>query len=78
MHQQQQIGIFLPQVCPTERQLADMNSKPNGGESLQKSFLYLMGARFYPPEGSRHYELLDLGLYNIGIHRGSFRKQDDN
>ena len=37
MHQQQQIGIFLPKICPTERQLADMNTKPNGGESLQKS-----------------------------------------
>ena len=76
IHKQKLLGIFLPEVCPTDRQLADMNTKPNGGESLQKQFLYLMGARFYPPEGSKHYELLELGNYNINIHRGTFRKQD--
>ena len=33
-----------------------------------------MGARFYPPPGSLHYKLLQLGDYNIGVHRGTFRK----
>ena len=26
----------------------------------------------YPQKGSEHYELLELGKYNLGIHRGSF------
>ena len=26
----------------------------------------------YPPKGTKHYDLLDIGKYNIGIRRGSF------
>ena len=75
LHQQKLIGIFVPKACPTDRQLADFNSKPTGGTQLQKSVLFLVGARFYPPEGSEHYVLLELDKYSIGIHRGSFRHQ---
>ena len=67
--------LFLPLPCPTSRQVADFNSKPTGGISLQQSFLYIMGARFYPPPDSLHYKLLQLGAYNIGVHRGSFRQE---
>ena len=73
LHQQKLFGVFLPLPCPTSRQAADFNSKPTGGSSLQQSFLYIMGARFYPPPSSEHYKILQLGDYNIGIHRGSFR-----
>ena len=74
LHQQKSIGIFYPFPCPTSRQVADFNSKPTGGSSLQQSFLYIVGARFYPPSTSKHYLLLELDKYNIGVHRGTFRK----
>ena len=32
----------------------------------------MVGFKFYPPEGSVHYDLLQLAEYNIGVHRGSF------
>ena len=73
LHQQKLFGIFLPLPCPTRRQVADFNSKPTGGPTLQQSFLYIAGARFYPPPSFHHYKLLHLSDYNIGIHRGSFR-----
>ena len=72
LHQQKIFGIFLPLPCPTTRQVADFNSKPTGGPTLQQSLLYIVGARFYPPPSSIHYKLLHLSDYNIGIHRGSF------
>ena len=75
LHQQKLVQVFLPEPCPTDRQLADFNTKPTGGNQLQKSVLYLVGARFYPPKGSEHFLLLELDKYSIGIHRGSFRHQ---
>ena len=77
MHQILDLKIFRPVSCPTDRQLTDMNSKPNGGQKLQQSVLYLVGARFYPPTTSKHYTLLELDKYEIGIHRGSFCKDID-
>ena len=75
LHQQKLFGIFIPEPCPTDRQQADFNTKPNGGSQLQKSVLHVVGARFYPPDGTEHYTLLELDKYTIGIHRGSFRNQ---
>ena len=77
LHQQKSFGIINPLPCPTSRQVADFNSKPTGGSLLQQSFLYIVGARFYPPPSSEHYILLQLADYNIGVHRGSFRKDVD-
>ena len=51
LHQQKNFGIFHPFPCPTNRQVADFNSKPTGGSTLQQSLLYIVGARFYPPFG---------------------------
>ena len=51
---------------------ADMNTKAHGGKVLQEKHLCMVGYKFYPPKGSKHYEILDLGKYNIGVHRGSF------
>ena len=48
-----------------------MNTKAHGGQILQTKHLCLIGYRFYPPKGTKHYDLLDIGKYNIGIHRGS-------
>ena len=49
-----------------------MNTKPHGGQTLQNKHLCLVGYKNYPPKGTKHYELLELGKYNIGVHRGSF------
>ena len=78
LHQQKLLEVFVPEPCPTDRQLADFNTKPTGGSQLQKNVLYIVGARFYPPEGSEHYKLLELDKYSIGIHRGSFRHHENS
>ena len=39
-----------------------MNTKARGGQILQ-------GCKFYPPKGTKHYELLDIGKQNTGIHK---------
>ena len=49
-----------------------MNTKAHGGQILQTKHLCLIGYKFYPPKGTKHYNLLDIGKYNIGIQRGSF------
>ena len=49
-----------------------MNTKAHGGQILQTKHLNLVGHQYYPPKESKHYELLELGKYNIGFHRGSF------
>ena len=49
-----------------------MNTKPHGGETLQKHLFSIIGFKFYPPANSEHYRLLELHLYNIGEHRGTF------
>ena len=49
-----------------------MKTKAHGGQILQTKHLCLIGYKFYPPKGTKHYELLDIGKYNIGIHRVSF------
>ena len=49
-----------------------MNTKAHGGHILQTKHLCLIGHKFYPSNGTKHYEFLDVENYNIGIHRGSF------
>ena len=49
-----------------------MNTKAHGRQILQTKRLCLIGYKFYPPKGTKHYNLLDIGKYNIGIHRESF------
>lgn len=51
---------------------ADMNTKVHGGQTLQEKHVSMVGYKFYPSKGSKHYEILEIGKYNIGIHRGSF------
>ena len=36
LHQQKHIGIFIPEACPTDRQLADFNSKPTSKEFVPR------------------------------------------
>ena len=49
-----------------------MNTKAHGGQILQDKHLNMIGFKYYPPKGTKHYELLELEKYNIGLHRGSF------
>ena len=49
-----------------------MNTKAHGKKILQTKRLCLIGYKLYPPKGTKHYELLDIRKYNIGIHRGYF------
>ena len=47
-----------------------MNTKSHGRQILQTEHLWLIGYRFYLPKGTKHYDLLDIGKYNIRMHRG--------
>ena len=54
--------------------LADKNSKPHGGQTLQQKHLSSVGYKYYPPTNSDHYRHLQLHEFDIGVHRGSFLK----
>ena len=49
-------------------QLADLNSKPHGGKSLQNIIDRAIGAQFYPPPGSLLYQHLRLGQFHEPTH----------
>ena len=78
LHEQYKKHIFYPIPTKTCHMRADVNSKPHGGETLQKKVLPLFGFPFYPPADSDHYKQLELDKYNIGYHCGSFRKKLDS
>ena len=63
---------FTPVRCHTSNNNADKNTKPHGGKTLQTMHLRTNGFQFYPPAGSEHHQLLQLDLFDIGTHRGSF------
>ena len=66
---------LTPIYCASENNKADKNSKPHGGQTLQAKHLATNGFIFHLPPDSKHYKLLQLDLFEIGIHRGSFLKQ---
>ena len=72
LHEEHAIGTYVAIYCNTLLNKSDMNTKAHGGQILQEKHLCLVGFRFYPAKGTVHYELLGLGKYNIGVHRGSF------
>ena len=74
LHEDHQREICVAAYCPTDLNISDVNTKPHGGVTLQKKILWTTGLRYYPPAGSEHYKLLQLGDYKIGCHRGSFGK----
>ena len=75
LHEQGLKGTYVAIYTPTGRNKADMNTKPHGGANLQTMNMAIIGYQHYPPEGTEHYNLLQIGQYNIGPHRGSFRKE---
>ena len=72
LHYQYIRGLFLPFYIDTKKKKGDLNTKPHGGETLVTMLLSIIGFKFYPPNTSKHYILLDLHKYNISVHRGSF------
>ena len=68
------LDAIMPKYINTTKMKADINTKPFGGENLQQKFLDLIGFKYYPPISSEHFKLLQLEKYNIGVHRGSFRR----
>ena len=72
LHEQETYKIYVAIYCRTDLNQSDMNTKSHGGQILQTTHLYLIGYKFYAPKGTKNYDLLDIGKYNIGIHRGSF------
>ena len=65
---------ITPVSCDTSDNVADKNSKPHGGRTLQEKHMTNVRFYFYPPPGSEHHRLLQLDLFDIGTHRGSFLK----
>ena len=51
---------------------ADMNTKTHGGDTVHKYFFAIIGFKCYSPHNSEHYKFLELHLYNIDEHRGTF------
>ena len=45
-------------------QLADLNSKPHGGQSIGYIIDRAIGVHFYPPPGPEHYKLLRLDRFH--------------
>eukprot|EP00957_Ditylum_brightwellii_P004381 331986-Ditylum_brightwellii.AAC.1 len=55
---QKQKGTITVEHSKSENMLADPNTKPHGGKALRIKINRLIGTRFYPPQGSVHYDLL--------------------
>ena len=72
LHEQEAYKTYVAIYCNTDLNKSDMNMKAHGGQKLQMKHLCLIGYKYYPPKGTKHYELLGIGKYNIGIHRVSF------
>ena len=71
LHEQEAYKTYVAIYSRTDLNKSDMNTKAHWGQILQtKMFNWIY--KFYPPKGTKHYDLLDIGKYNIGIHRGSF------
>ena len=75
LHEQGLKGIYVAIYTPTDRNKANMNTKPRGGVNLQTINMAIVGYQHYPPKGTEHYKLLQLRQYNIGPHRGYFLKE---
>ena len=70
LHEQEAYKTYVAIYCKTDLNKTDMNTKAHGGKYYRQK-LCLIGYKFYPPKGKKHYELLEIEKYNIGIHRGS-------
>ena len=72
LHEQEAYKTFVAIYCRTDLNKSDMNTKAHGGQILLTKHLCLIGYKFYPPKGTKDYELLGIGKYNIRTHRGLF------
>ena len=69
LHEQGLKGTYVVIFTPTGRNKVDMNTKSHGGANLHTMNITIIGHPHYPPEGTKHYQLLQLGQYNIGPHQ---------
>ena len=60
LHEQEAYTTYVAIYCRTNLK-SDMNTIADGGQILQTKHLCLIGYKFYPPKGTKHYELLDIG-----------------
>ena len=72
LHEQEEYKTYVAIYCRTDLNKLEVNTKTHGGKILKTKHLCLIGYRFYQPKGTKHYDLLEIGKYNIGIHRGPF------
>ena len=72
LHEQEAYKTYVAIYCRKDLNKSDINKKAHRRQILQTKHLCLIGYRFYQPKGTKHYDLLEIGKYNIGIHRGTF------
>ena len=60
--------IFEIMDTRSNMQLADLNSKPRGGKSLQNIIYCAIGVQMYPLPGSLQYQQLRLGQFHEPNH----------
>ena len=71
LHEQED-KTYVAIYCRKDLNKSDINKKAHRRQILQTKHLCLIVYTVYPPKGTNHYDLLDMGRYNIGIHRESF------
>ena len=70
LHEQGFKGIYVVIYTLTGRKKVDMNTKPHGRKDLQTMNMAIVGYQHFSPEGTEHYQLLQLEQYSIDPHRG--------
>ena len=56
---------FVPGYTNTNNQLADLNTKPHGSATYRRLAHRIVGVRFYPSPGAKHYELGAFALFTL-------------
>ena len=63
-HEQFVHGETTPQHCPTSLQPADVNTKNLARPARTMHYKLLSGHKYFPTPGTKHYELLQLELFD--------------
>ena len=71
MHEQHAYATYIAIYSRTDLNKADMSTESHGVQTIQANNLCLVRFKTNPIKGSKHHELLYIGKYNIGTHRGS-------
>ena len=71
-------GTFMPIYVNTHLNKVGVNTKFYDGETLQQQLLAIIGFKYYFPDDSKQYQVLEIHLYDIGEHRGIFLLKEIN